>query len=1212
MMGVAVSYFIHESNNRQFVTGESEGIVWLREKILGYLSNGLVSAEEILWTCPVDNNNSICQEYPYDTCNDECSTDCIENRRENTEICKLGTCIDPSEGTCSANVPQLACQESGGNWFEKEPAQCTPGCCLIGGNANFITQNSCNVLIDRSGIEGEWREVENELECLLIADNQDEGACVLDELPGEGFNCEFVTKSECLGMDGQFYSNQLCTNPELGTICEKTEETTCVPDKDQVYYKDSCGNTANIYDYDKKNNDEYWSFVVSKNESCSLEGNQAECGNCDYLQGSVCGEWVEDSGDDEPLLGEYVCRDLSCIDEWGQERKNGESWCAFDSRIGPDSWPKGDNEKGKEKNDRRSTDLPGSRHYRQLCTDGEVRTDPCQDYRNEICVENRDEEIGFSSSACRLNTWQVCLNTNSDKDSLDRCEKNADCFLKEVRIADKFKFDICAPKYPGGLNLREEFGGEVGESICGLATQTCKVIRIKKLGGDDWINRECLENKFVEGMNNLCTSLGDCGGNVNIEGVYTDDGFSVKGGGKKKLSDSYISVLKTYADKDRWKDQKAEPMSDEELAALFGMTKAEWEASNQGLGTLGMISGGLGIALVYLAGTKAGVGILAKLGLAQLGAWHPPLLEAVGPELSATGGALAGALIGVAITAYLIDVLGIGAGLPQAVVYGLVAMGAYAGAWAGLELLGANLWGDFFALGPYVLFILIIIIIIFALFGIGDTDTWKVTYTCRPWQPPLGGDDCSKCGDGLPCSEYKCQSLGQTCEFVNEGTGEEECVNIAPNDATPPQISPNYDVIEEPFEYADVQNNGFKVVHNELECIPAYTLVQLGVSLNEYGQCKYDVDRNVGFEDMEFWFGGRSLFKEDHSMALLLPSLESLGVYGVDPDRRADFNMYMKCRDGSGNVNEADYNIQFCISPENDLTPPILSKFNPSSPAYANINATEKDVSFYTNEPAECRWDSSDISYDDMINEVNCINGINEGTLFGWACNTSLTITEDENDYYFRCEDKPWESEDRNANQQGTLYEITRTLNPLVIDKIRTDPEAVNGVIVSGTITAEVELIVEISGGAPGAVECWWGDEGKLIDKFRTNDDITHTYNFAYLTEGDYHREISCWDIADNRAESEIDFRVELDTQGPAITRVYDRNNKLNVITNENSECSYSHNSCSFIFGGENVFEMIGDGLRHTADFDETLNYYVKCKDDFNNVGQCLTIRAGY
>ncbi|RMD65624.1 hypothetical protein D6817_05675, partial [Candidatus Pacearchaeota archaeon] len=140
------------------------------------------------------------------------------------------------------------------------------------------------------------------------------------------------------GQGVRFYPGVLCTNEELGTNCVPTKETTCLPGKTEVYFVDSCGNPANIYDASKLRNKEYWGFVKDKQKSCnpnSANINSKTCGNCNYALGSICREATEDTG--TPRYGDFICANLNCVDENGKERRHGESWCVV-----------GDTEKGQE------------------------------------------------------------------------------------------------------------------------------------------------------------------------------------------------------------------------------------------------------------------------------------------------------------------------------------------------------------------------------------------------------------------------------------------------------------------------------------------------------------------------------------------------------------------------------------------------------------------------------------------------------------------------------------------------------------------------------------------------------------------------------------------------------------------------------------------------------------------------------------------------
>src|SRR3989344_1419822 len=92
----------------------------------------------------------------------------------------------------------------------------------------------------------------------------------------------------------------------------------CLPGKDEVYFVDSCGNTANIYDASKIDDKRYWSTIFDKSEACnpnSPNANSKNCGNCNYLQGSYCRDAQKGNS---PTYGDSICADFrqeECIED---------------------------------------------------------------------------------------------------------------------------------------------------------------------------------------------------------------------------------------------------------------------------------------------------------------------------------------------------------------------------------------------------------------------------------------------------------------------------------------------------------------------------------------------------------------------------------------------------------------------------------------------------------------------------------------------------------------------------------------------------------------------------------------------------------------------------------------------------------------------------------------------------------------------------------
>jgi hypothetical protein len=521
---------------------------------------------------------------------------------ESTSFCKLGCCFDSQDGVCMESTPQRICQDTGGVWSDDSScniAQCSLGCCVLGDQASLVTLTRCKQQAGFFGLETDFRaDIDDELSCIALANSQDKGACVRYD-SGTGINtCSFVTRAECSEADSQvlanisevdalnfdnsgFYDDILCSADELGTDCGPSTETILLDGKDEVYYQDTCGNPANIYDADRFNDDIYWKEVFSKEESCGYGGDNSDsrsCGNCDYLLGSIGRKAPRLSN---PVYGEFMCVNLDC-----EDRRHGESWCLDDGNSGD------------------SKDSVGSRYFKNICIFNEVIIESCADFRNEICIEQ--ETNGFSEARCQANKWQNCI----DQEDRDDCE-NIDA--RDCRWEEGYYFSIeqgiqlseednstaqglCVPNFPPGFQFWDpsstvggtsgstvgqgeqtfpettsRFSGgsefrDAGSSFSRVSSGLCSLgsaqVTVKYkgefgsigdaatgiLGADnedlDW---ECVGNKkicellgnvnpdtvvsdnldiYVDEMNSICTSLGDCGGYINWVGQDTDDGFA--------------------------------------------------------------------------------------------------------------------------------------------------------------------------------------------------------------------------------------------------------------------------------------------------------------------------------------------------------------------------------------------------------------------------------------------------------------------------------------------------------------------------------------------------------------------------------------------------------------------------------------------------------------------------------------------------------------
>lgn len=587
-----------------------------------------VFAQSVSWCCEkllgIDQSAGMwCQNAPQSSCSPLYRT--LSTSCEASDYCKPGTCIEQAEGICTANTPKRVCDEKGGYWREEDMdqlPQCQLGCCFIGDQVAFVTQTRCGSLASEYGLQINFRaDINNELECIMSSSPKVRGACAYD---ANGVrDCEMLTKKECNDLQaGAIYENVmfhegfLCSAPELNTICDPRGGTTCVEGKDEVYFMDTCGNIANVYDADKVDTLAYWTYLTGAVDNVEVECDVVEgdatntirrtCGNCDYYSGSTCTK--KKFGDDIGTIayGDYYCRSLDCTEGFDTDRsgviesdeknyKHGESWCVI---SGPDSAYKNNlitvkngviieneilgtaeiqsgDENGvgagetktnirEDKNLNRGSNayeewkeilqekfnLPGTRHYRALCFNGEVLIEPCADFRQEICMESATDD--FSNAACKLNMWQNCMEQTDLKHCEDRTSR--DCVWlpitsqKEewdkgdrILVADN-EAHVCVPAFgPGFATWKEENDAAL---ICARASGDCTTI-VKRWGlemkdgksapkriasGEECIRRgEKLfgvdkgTGEWRESKSMMTWFLGDCGEKKNYMNKYGAD-----------------------------------------------------------------------------------------------------------------------------------------------------------------------------------------------------------------------------------------------------------------------------------------------------------------------------------------------------------------------------------------------------------------------------------------------------------------------------------------------------------------------------------------------------------------------------------------------------------------------------------------------------------------------------------------------------------------
>ncbi|MFT4303575.1 MAG: hypothetical protein ACMXYG_03350 [Candidatus Woesearchaeota archaeon] len=168
---------------------------------------------------------------------------------------------------------------------------------------------------------------------------------------------------------------------------------------------------------------------------------------------------------------------------------HGESWCEYDGLTG------------------NGRDFVGTRHYVRSCINGYIFTEPCRDFREEICVSSGSEAL------CRPNRWKTCMDQQTQADCLDTTRR--DCaWFDHAGMFDKSNFDgndrvYCVPSVSPGFR----FWNNGGTEVCQL--------------GNEWMDCDgfsCPQHWVETGMLQ-CKRLGDCGYGYTLSGAMGNLSF---------------------------------------------------------------------------------------------------------------------------------------------------------------------------------------------------------------------------------------------------------------------------------------------------------------------------------------------------------------------------------------------------------------------------------------------------------------------------------------------------------------------------------------------------------------------------------------------------------------------------------------------------------------------------------------------------------------
>ncbi|MFH1064961.1 MAG: hypothetical protein V1734_00450 [Nanoarchaeota archaeon] len=1226
-----------------------------------YLINP-VSAEdtsENLGCCEMTTGGESCRYTNVDSCNSEGYKVAPYQRCEESTFCKVGCCISP-DGSCSKQVSKGTCENAGDGYMWDADAtcaseQCNKGCCVLGGaECKFTTEKRCSGITGSfEGLEIDFRNaVATEKECTDVCKAQDDGCC----LKATG-DCKRTTRGLCGLDDGTgsagFYKDIFCSNENLrcDPKCMPHARKGCVEGLEDVYWFDSCGNREEVV-----------------TETIGYSDNPEKNGNCDYARGTLCSSKIDDT---HPTA---YCKSVNCkaadvsdypqINYDGVARYNGESWCVYDSKPGP------------------ASDTVGSRHWRHICINGEEIVEPCKDYREEMCAQMDVKNIPpegsqYREAGCIANKAKTCsLDCNTLKEAESDAEKEAayradkKCCQSISRsctwqATDEDKHEgMCMPIVPMGLSFWGDEEGNVDDEAREICNSwNTEVETVWSENAFKWCPENCNgrgsagerrwdatgrgEVYTIEALqtnNVLCNSAGDCGAKYNYLGKFNNEGYYRAWDKDAPFTTEQVGSFGSDdlpVENDMSTNNLPETMT---WSYLF---------SNVGKGIYG---GEKDFADIAVPGTSGSVGMYAfEEGINYAGyaaAWtftslflavYLSFAITVASTLTAGVGGitafftlgLAGIAEGIAVPAVTAAGIASPTGLGAAGTMALPAVtlpatttGSMAQAAVASSVVPAIGW----AIAAVLLAITIILLAI--IYSAGE-ETRMVTTTCEPWIAPTGGDDCAKCDiDPLhPCSDYRCRSLGQNCEFISENEGRTEmgtCYDEDPNDISRPKIKA-WAEDNHPLGLW-VRQTGIRTdVSNEytIEALPADAAIQAGYKIKkasgdgklptfstlEFGiktydnegelrgaQCKYTTEYKPGltFATMSNWFPN-SYYSKEHNMT----------IYGLTSNKIYEY--YIICRGPNGYPKEDEvtppYKISFETGDGVDLEAPAIVDSLSTPPNNGYAKAGDNVVAlFYIDEvsPFRCKMSKQDVDYLLMDTNVSCAARSAESLFAGYGiCAANLTLEQGANTFYIRCKDQPISGNDPNIMDESYVYTVTQS-KPLNINNIL--PPA-------GTITYLRNVTMQVAtekGVSNGKAICSYDGRSTAIllpltDTFFKTNENYHEQLFSGLPRGFYNFRIDCYDEAGNEASAITNFSVEADMAYPNVIAMYKDAAGLHITLDEQASCEYSNSRFTYGSGTTASTESA------SATFPATMTkYYIICKDKSSNTMPEIIIKTEF
>ncbi|MCP3683702.1 MAG: hypothetical protein GY861_13540, partial [bacterium] len=313
------------------------------------------------------------------------------------------------------------------------------------------------------------------------------------------------------------------------------------------------------------------------------------------------------------------------------------------------------------------------------------------------------------------------------------------------------------------------------------------------------------EQETIDSMAFFCKSKGDCGADINIMEKYSDGGLSIKWDGTSEGEEPEFD----NGPLDDWRKYGVftgiEELSD---SMDFDTGYDPDPAKRKIMNVYGpaLLAGYVGatIAAAVAASTASGMAAAPSwIGWAATNMWTGSFGFGAGATTSAgEAGVTAGTEAGANLGGSAASVAGIVVGVILVAV-GLIT-GDYVMSTMGVALVAGCVFGPLGCLVGAVIGLVLSFVL-----GEAQVREKTVEVDCKPWVPPSGSSDCEKCSDDLfkECSEYRCKSLGASCEWIPDTEDGPACVDGSPNDIMPPIITSNENVLTSGYTLKNLPNS---------------------------------------------------------------------------------------------------------------------------------------------------------------------------------------------------------------------------------------------------------------------------------------------------------------------------------------------------------------------------------------------------------------------